>query len=372
MKKKILAIFSLVIPLLSGCDNSSTSLRVTFGRLYDSSYSGNVSNLYLYTTNISYDDLNRKITNKESFVLCVYEYKTLLEGGEIECTCYTSFASSLNKYMKKNNAEIYAIDPSDFSSNDRFSLSIALGDQTLAIFSNGLLLKQENSSNDGLSSLEKVESFLDSSISWSNILYVSKEQLDSLLKEKGRYTVGYLRKTCSDCAYLNYNFLKEYSKKELNTPLYVIECDVPGIRYDSLNKLDKEQWQSFKDEYGLSSKYDLSFGYDEGYVPTFLTYTNNGQSYAHYGELVSDGAVYMNDTLSLENGVYKVAGSYWDGRNHPFFESLSADVKTSLIGLEIHDGQYSDYGDDGVYWNKEYSSKYHDPLLEGFLDYYTK
>lgn len=372
MKKKFTLLISLVSPLLSGCNNSTSSLRITFGKLYDSSLSGKANDLYLHTTNISYDDLNRKIQNKENFILSVYEYKTLLEGNEIECTCYTSFAYSMNKYMQKNNAEIYAIDPNDFASNDRFSLNIALGDQTLAVFSDGKLLKEEHNSDNALSTLEKVEGFLDSSISWSKMLYVNKNQLDSILKSEGIHTIGYLRKSCSDCAYLSYNFLKEYNKGGFNKEIYVVECDVIGIRYDSSNKLDKEQWQSFKDEYGLSNKYNTNFGYLEGYIPAFMTYANNGQSYTHFGDFVSDGAVYMNDVLTIENSVCKISDSYWNGSSHPFFELLDSKTKTTLKGLTIVEGEYEDYGDDGILWKREYSSKYHDPLIRGFLDYYTK
>ncbi len=373
MKKKILLALSLLAPMFSGCRNAKENLlNITFGKLYDFSLSTEVSHLYLHTTNITYDDLTRKIENKENFLLCVYEYKTLSKGGNIECTCYSSFAYSLNKYMQRHNAEIYAIDPNDFASNDRFSLSVVLGGQTLALFSKGKLIDQKNTSKDELSTLEKIEDYLSPKINWSKMLYVSKKQLDDMLETKGVYTIGFLRKTCSDCSYLNYNFLKKYNENSFNKNIYVIECDTEAIRYNASNEFDKEMWQNFKDEYGLSNKYNVQYGFIEGYVPSFLTYSISETKKEHYGQMVIDQAVYMNDTLEKDNGICKVANSYWNGSSHPFFEELAGDVITNLLSLEIEKDNYNEYEGLGLYWKKEAAAAYHDPLLKGFLDYYSK
>ena len=165
----------------------------------------------------------KKVSNKENFVLAVYEYKALMEGEDIDCLCYTSFASSLREYMEKYNAEIYAIDSSELSSfSERYGLHLLLGEQTLAIFENGEIKSQKTSGEERLSSLEKVENFFEN-VTWSKMLYINKEQLDTFLETDGQYTIGYLRKSCSDCSYLSYHFLKEYNQETFAKEIYVVE-----------------------------------------------------------------------------------------------------------------------------------------------------
>ncbi len=337
--------------------------------MYDSSLASDTKSLYLHTTNISYEDLNRKVKNEENFVLLVYEYKTLEKGEDVECLCYTSFAYNLNIYIKNNNAEIYGIDPSDLKGvENTFSLDLVTGDQTLAIFKDGKVYKQETTSNDALSSEEKINSFF-VNISFGKMLYLSKSQLDTLFQEEKVFTVGYLRKTCSDCAYLVNDFLKDYNK-EIEKTIYVIDCDVNGIRYEN-GEVNSTLWQTFKDSYGLSNKYNVDFGYDIGYIPTFLTYKIDSNK-EYYGQYVIDGAVAYNDTLTKINEKITIANSYWNGTNHPFFSSIDSSIITNLKNKEISVEEIDDYGENGLYWKKEYAKTYHNPLIKGFLDYYGK
>lgn len=339
---------------------------MTFGRLYDSSLSKDVSSFYLHTTNISYEEYAKKVNSKENFVLAVYEYKTLMDGKDIDCLCYTSFASSLREYMEKYNAEVYALDPSEFSSfRDSYGLNLLLGEQTLAVFQDGKIKKQETSGEERFSSLEKVESFL-SDVSWSKMLYINKNQLDSFLSINGTYTIGYLRKTCTDCSYLSYHFLKEYNQIEFEKEIYVVEFDVDGIRFKD-GEFDLESWSSFKDKYGLSNQWNTSFGYGEGYVPSFFTYEIKGKDDIS----IIDGAVYGNDVLEYDGNVCKVKTSYWDKREHPFYVSLGKDIQTNLEGLEIQSNDCL-LANDTYYWKKESMAKYQNPLLKGYLDFYTK
>lgn len=367
MKKKILPLV-LFMPIFSfscsGKEERASSM--TFGKLYDSSLSKDVNSFYLHTTNISYEEYAKKVANKENFVLAAYEYKTLMEGKEIDCLCYASFASSLRKYMEKHNAEIYAIDSSELSSfSERYGLNFLLGEQSLAIFEDGKIKKQETSGEERLSSLEKMESFF-KDVSWSKMLYINKEQLDSFLKTRGTYTIGYLRKTCSDCSYLSYHFLKEYNEKTFQKEIYVIECDVEGIRYTD-GEFDQENWSSFKNQYGLSSEWNASFGYGEGYVPSFFTYEVKGKNDLS----VVDGAVYANDVLEYQNGTCRIIDSYWDKREHPYYSSLGKGIQTNLLGLKIAKEDCLEV-DSQYYWMKEKMAKYHDPLMEGYLDFYAK
>lgn len=367
MKKKVFfLIFFNVLSSFSCTIFHKKNTSITFGRLYDSSLSKDVNSFFLHTSNITYEEYAKKVSNKENFVLAVYEYKALMEGKDIDCLCYTSFASSLREYMEKYNAEIYALDSSELSSfSERYGLNLLLGEQTLAIFENGEIKKQETSGEERLSSLEKVENFFEN-VSWSKMLYINKEQLDTFLETNGQYTIGYLRKSCSDCSYLSYHFLKEYNQKTFDKNIYVVECDEEGIRYKD-GEVDSEGWSSFKDQYGLSNKWNLSFGYDVGYVPSFFTYQVSGKGNIS----IIDGAVYGNDVLEMKDGVCSVQVSYWDKREHPFYSLLNKEVRTNLIGLEIASDDYLKANDECC-WQKEKMAKYHDPLLKGYLDFYAK
>lgn len=369
MKKKILPLPLLALTLVSCNKNNNGIVYIPFGKLYDSTLASDVNSLYLHTTNISYEDLNRKIKNEDNFVLLVYEYKTLEKGEEIECICYTSFAYNLNIYIKSNNIEIYGIDPSDFKGTGKtFSLDLVSGEQTLAIFKDGEVYKQETTANESLSNQEKIERFFNN-VSFSNMLYVNKNQLDSMFEEKETFTIGYLRKTCSDCEYLIRDFLKEYNKKPLNKTIYVLDCDINGIRYEN-GQFNSTLWQEFKDSYGLSNKYNANFGYDVGYIPTFLTYKIEGKK-DYFAEYVIDGAVAYNDILTKIEDKVIISNSYWNGAKHSFFSSLDSSIKTKLTNKEISIDEYDDYGEDGIYWKKEYAREYHNPLIKGFLDYYS-
>ncbi len=369
-QKKILPLILTSLTLFSCGEKNENKIYIPFGKAYDSSLASDTKSLYLHTTNISYEDLNRKVKNEDNFILLIYEYKTLEKGEDIECLCYTSFAYNLNIYIKNNNAEIYGIDPSDFKDkNDVFSLDIVSGEQTLAIFSEGKVFRQETSANNALSTLDKIDSFF-SNVSFSDMLYLSKTQLDSMFLEEKTFTVGYLRKTCSDCAYLINDFLKDYNKSSFNKKIYVIDCDSEGIRYEN-GEVSSSSWQSFKDEYGLSNRYNAEFGYGDGYVPTFLTYKVSSKK-EHYGNYVIDGAVTYNDELALSEGVCKIRNSYWNGKEHPFFSSLDSNVETNLLNKEIPQNEYDNYGDDGIYWKKDYARSYHNPIIKGYLDFYSK
>lgn len=371
MKKHFLLPLILSLGSLASCSNDS-KVNITFGRIFDEALGTSSSSLYLHTDNLSYFDLNRKISNKENFVLLVYEYKTLEKGEDIECTCFSSFAASLISYMEEKNAQVFAIDPSDLENvTNMFSLDISLGEQTLAIFKDGNIFSQEKNGNENLSTYEKVSSYLDSKVNWSSMLYINLNQLNTFSIKGKTFTVGYLRKSCSDCSFLSYNFLKSYNSKKFSKEIYVVECDVIGIRYNENGEYDANIWQSFKDNYGLSSLYNKNFGYDEGYVPSFFTYKGDGSSLYPASDII-DGAVYSNDVVTLKNGVANISKSYWNGKSHPFFSSLSDDTKTNLVGTQVDSSGYT-FNEDGTSSiNNPDTKTYHDPLLKGFLDYYSK
>lgn len=378
MKKKS---FLLILPLLLGglasCGGGKQSYFMPFGSLFDESLGTSSGYLYKHTVNISYNELKSMIDEGRSFALIVFEYKTFVNGDAIGCTCYTNFAYAMNQYMKETNSLFYAVDPSDFTyedggvthNRDQFGLTIGgyEGDATLAIFSGGSLKYQQTSSDEKLGSKSLISNYLSDKVRWSKMLYVNKSQMDILIDSGDQVSIGFFRSSCSDCTYLERNFLPSYNKK-LDKPIYLIDCDVDGIRLSD-GKYDATSWQFFKDNYGMSIALNASYGYGVGYTPTFLTYKGGSSEKEPYNYVV-DGEVYFNDTLESKNGKVVVSESYWDGtRGHAFLSGVN--LSSNLLGLEVPEGDYTE-NESGYYWSKAKAAIYHDPILEAYLDYYGK
>lgn len=370
MKKRGLLLFAIGMLLpLSGCISSSPSkTNLPYGRSYDASLGTGANSLAFHTDNISYAELSKKIEYQENFLLLVYDYSSLLKGVVDDCACWYGFASGLDQYLQTYQAQIFGINPSDFAKgSNAFGLRFVDGEVTLALFENGKLRSQKTNGNDTLSNLEKIESYLDPFVQWGAFRYLSKAQVDSKLLKNEAFTLGFVRKTCSDCAYLNYHFLKEYGAKAKGT-IYLLECDTEGIRLKD-GEYAASQWQSFKDEYGLSNLYNTSFGYLTGFVPTFVAYRPNGKE-MHFAEAVYDMAVYLNDTLSQNETDVYLSASYWDGsRTHPFLSNYPK-LLSNFIGLSIPESDYERYGET-YFWKKEAAAAKEDPLLQAFLDTYA-
>ena len=83
------------------------------------------------------------------------------------------------------------------------------------------------------------------------------------------------------------------------------------------------------------------------------------------GKLI-DMTVYFNDEVSLVDGEYQISRSYYSKDR---VKNLKY-TNTVLEGITINEEQV-DVGKDGsLSWNKEYARKYHQPILEDFLDRY--
>jgi hypothetical protein len=338
---------------LGGCSSSEEAVNLDFGRLYDSSLSS--SDLAPHVTSLTHSQLAAHHDNKENFLLLVAKVNDT-------CTCFAKFRSTLLRYLSNSNADLYVIAPSEFDGgNLTYDLKIGLtGYETLAVFKDGVVAYQNQRSGEDDSWSNDYETF----VTWvkaharvPSMLYISLSQLQSFNDTHSEYVLGFLRASCPDCSYLAHHFLKSFNTGEYNLS-YVIDCDAVGIRYDANGNLDKEQWQAFKDRYGLSSAMNKEFGYGTGYVPCFAFY-NNGN--------IDDFAVYVNDNLTLSSdGSATITTTYWDGtRSHPFFESLDSSVATNLLNLSVPSTDV----DDGS-WAYEAAAKYHDPLMKGFLSYW--
>ena len=356
MNRKNLAFASTLVfgvASLSGCSKSVEQVNLDFGRLYDSSISD--ESLSGHVTSLTHSTLEGKISNEDSFVLLICDIDST-------CTCFATFRVTLISYLKNKNLDLYTIKPTEFDGGAEthdLKISAAEGYEDLAIFSNGSLKyqNQRNGSDDSWSNdYSTFADYLKERVSIPSMLKISKDQLETLDDSYDHYVIIYSRESCPDCSYLSKNFLRSFNKGDWNTS-FIIDCDVEGIRYKD-GAYDAEQWKAFKDQHGLSNVSNTEYGYDVGYVPT-LQFVSNGS--------IEDMAVYFNDSLSANNdGSYKVSMSYWNGsREHNFFSSLANEVTTNFNDIVITSDQVSDGR-----WNKDAASKYHDPLVKGFLSFY--
>jgi hypothetical protein len=391
MNKKALffsaASLFLVGSLTSCSKDEITPVHLEFGRKYNADLplwdNDPTSSTYLVGNlkNIGYTSLTALIeSQKQSFILLVADVTTT-------CLCFSYFKSSLVSYMKKSNAYIYSINPSEFNggvSHYDLNVSSAEGYETLAIFEKGKLKYQRTRAGQDDTWSNDADTFItwmNARISVSSMLYIDIKQLDAALKGTlslnglDQFTVGFFRDRCTDCRYLSEHFLLDYNALA-HAESYVIDCDVPGLHdpkdgTTSSTEESKAQWSAFKLKYGLALTNENPLGYGTGYVPSFINYQSGA---------VRDLDVYVNDdiVLNTDQTTCSIETTYWDGtRSHEFFDSAKADLvkdfsKISALKNISKDDYTAIVDGSATYyiWNHDKAALYHDPLLKSFLDYY--
>lgn len=383
-----LSAFSLLGGLGACSTESVTPVAMEFGRKYDAalplwdyeptSRTYKVGNVKV----IGYSDLTGFVDDRKlSFVLFIGDVTT-------DCTCFSFFKSTLESYIQSTNAFIYAINPTEFNGDGKktydLKISANQGNESIAIFESGILKyqRQRSGENDAWSNdAATFKNWINARVSFSSMLYIDVLQLEKIVVDASSFngldqcTIGFFRDRCGDCRYLSDHFLKNYNAS-IHAESYVIDCDVPGIHdptdgTTAATAASMAQWNEFKAKYGLAKSEATPFGFDSGYVPTFLHYSNGD---------VDDADVYDNDALARgeKNSVYKVSESYWDGsRNHEFFSNLAKNEVTNFLTSaplqaipESDVTQYVDGTETSYFWDHDKAAIYHDPLIKAFLDYY--
>jgi hypothetical protein len=376
--KKPLLLFapSLILVTLSGACSTTTvdQVPITFGQLYDSSL---LSSNEAFVS-LTHAELTSLASNGYNFVLLVY-------NANSTCTCWHLFRETIGTYMAATNLRIYLIDYQQFTDEESFGLTVSSTEETIAIFEDGAPRYQRtrDGTEDSFANTYSVfKEWMDARVHASDMIYVTEDQLDELYEGDEAFTVGFLRSTCGDCAYVDNYFLKEFNASDNNVS-YVIECDVEGIRYyngiapgNTTDPTDAAlalaQWQSFKDEYGLSTTYDVTFGFDTGYVPTWYHINPAGFDAAndHKAEAIDDGDVWVNDSLTAaSDGTYTVTNTYFTEERLTSLEAVrTSEVTTKvLFGLSVPSTDVDSYGG----WTHAAAAVYHDPLLNAFLTSYV-
>ena len=350
--KKLRSLFVVNFALLlaanlTACSNNK-KVDILFGDLHAESL-----------TTLSYGKLKEKVDSKENFMLAV-QYSD-------NCGCWSDSKPIMERYIKEKHVNIYHIKLEELDgNNNRFGIDIISGNVTFAIFKDGEVKASTTTKEDSLKIYDSFVAFTESVIQLPKMYYISLTDLNNLYKTPEKNIIYFSRNTCGDCSYVNTSGLKSWSEntKEYAKKIYVLDCDQPGIRYDAEGKYDKELWQAFKHSYGLSTAINPTYGYDNGYVPTF--YLIQG---SETGPSFLSGSVTFNDTVTKgEDGAYYVTNSYYTEERLPNLQYMDSGVKTKVLkGMKLDSGVI----DNGnyTYWDHPAAEKYHNVFLEKFLNW---
>lgn len=386
---KTLLPLMLLSPFFYSCSGGNSLVSLPYGTLYDSSLkAGN------HFTKIDYSSFLTLVEGTDS--VAPTSFIVVVRGASEGCLCWTSLEANLEKYCSSFNLCLYLMTLDDFSSHDYKGLDLKKDVHTLGIYDNGSLKYHLEISDSSLYSTDYnvLKDWFLARVSIAPLYYINKNQLDSLFASGTEsFMVGYVRKTCGDCTYALTHSVFSYSSS-FKRPGYLFDCDVENVRFvngaspktgDEATEDEKAaaiQWQAFKDDYGLSSKY-TTFGYGNGFVPTFTWNTPS----ANKADGVKDAFVWGNESLKKnQDGTFHVASAYLDGtrndgkgEDNPFLTDGAKDIlsssgvkETNFLNItSIPASDVYAVGEDG-YWLHKASRIYDDPLLLAFLSFYLK
>ena len=351
--KKISLIPFLIIPTVFGLfscgeDNSLTELK------YGQMETNNV-------TEVTYQEISEMMKDDAGAYLVTVYAKN--------CSCWSKFKTILQNYIVNYHVKVYAITYDNFTgprgeNRDTFGMNVKSGATSFHIIDKGKLKYNQVGTNvkafEEYASFEKMMSEL---VILPHMFYISLEQVDSLFKSEETSLIYFARSNCSDCQSFDRNVLEKY---EFNNNLYILDCESIGIReYDDEGNLTAEsatKWQEFKDNYYLSNKNNLTYGYDVGYVPSLFLFKGNEEG----KPTILSGLVYQNDEVSKDASGYYVSNSYFTSERKASLTYLNnLDIETTLLNKRLTDDEVIDYS--GYYYWKN-ANIYHDKYAKAFLD----
>lgn len=344
MKKlcKILLPFLVVTAAnLSGCKNKNkdkgNQVLLSFGNIHAETYE-----------QISTDDLNDIISWKESFLLVI---------NSTTCGCWDSFKPNLTKYINEQKVVCYQIPYPEYSRleiEDRHGLnSLSSASTTFAIFEQGKL-KTSINTNDNEKIMYDYKSFkkyMDETVVLPKCFFIDKDDVYAI-KNSGKNAVVYFERSgCGDCNTANPTILYSYIKNHKNmNKIYVLDCQK---YWRKSSAEDYTSYLAFKNEMGLSTVNNPTFGYDEGVFP-FFSYIENGE--------YKSGCVIYNDEISKQNDEYVVTHSYYTTER---VSKLGYNAQV-IEGLKISEASENAGG--YISWNYNDQNKYYGTILTSFLD----
>ena len=328
---------------------------------------------------INHSELDKLISSESSFVIAV---SPATKG----CACWNTFKQILQNYVKTEHVIIYEINYDSFFTTsgqqmDSYGITIHKDEETFAIFNKGKLARQDvyNANNSIFKVTMDFNSYMEKYVIKPNMYYVGLDNLEQIRTKAAseKAVVYFARNNCPDCQYVESNFLNTYDFK--NYRMYIVDCESLGIREYALDdegnptmSLTPESqvaWQTFKDDYGLSNKYNETYGFDTGYVPTFQLVSGGGENYR---DGIISASVYFNDSYEKEDDHYVVTKSFYSEERKSHLSYLEGEENAIIQGITFTEEEMEEvtYGEFTFKtWSKSYMAKRHNPLLKKFLDY---
>ena len=309
MKKigKLILLSLLVLPIFS-CASKTEDL-IDVKRIYHIESK----------VDITYEELESKINNKEDFILYIYDES---------CEACNNFEPILNTYIKNNKAQIYAIDSMLIkTSNSLIPYSYT---PTLGLIDNGeVKYKIDGVSEENIfSSYSSFENYLKDKITLSNEIEVTKDTYSYLLNSDEEYIILYYWKLCSDCSYMFNNFFNDYIKQNPSITYYGFEL---SYYYSNRKDSNDEFWTSFTKEVGISLE-GSSLGYKNGVVPTFQ-YRKNKQIVDQVVVFNDDYSKVLNDKGEIE--FLTITSSYY--KDSPYIGKTYTHTDSKSALLQYHE-----------------------------------
>ncbi len=352
-----LMILTLGAGMLSGCDAAANKTALIYGK-----FQGELAAL-------TYDQLQDKIDGDDNFIV--------FQTPNSACTCWTSFRDSvLQPYLESNHIRVYTIAFAQFYDinnvkRDTFGITLNASSQTMAIFKDGnlKLVREYNTTHKIWSSADSFLTYINELVINPTIIDIDLAILQTLYAQNNSFSILYYDEG-SESIFLRREFLKQYGLENysaMNT-LYSVNTNVEGIKLDIAGENDDEQWQTFKDVYGLSSLNNPVYGWGDGFVPTFQYIEPDGVS--TNGEIIKSQAVYLNDVLTPTSApdTYQVMESYYSSDRSSVLSYLSAFDGTKVLEGLVVTGSDTQVVGTNTIWQQEKAAVYHDPILKAFLD----
>lgn len=359
MKRFGFTLMALVLAagILSGCDANANKTPLIYGQ-----YQGELVAL-------SYEQLTAKINNDDNFVV--------FQTPSSACTCWTSFRDTIiTPYIEDNHIRIFTVPFGQFynvdnTKRDTYGITLSASSPTLAIYKDGNLkvMREYNSTHKIWASSDSFITYINELVINPTIIDITLENLNNLYIQTASFSLVYYDEN-SESTFLRQKFLKAYALDNSQTKnnLYALNTNVEGIKLDVDNDYNEGQWQAFKDAHGLSALNNVTYGWDNGFVPTFQYIEPNGVN--TNGSVIKSQAVYLNDTLIDTESMnhFQIASSYYKTDRVSALTYLNSFTGTKVIeGLIIADTDTELQGTTRR-WTFEKAAVYHDPLLRAFLD----
>ena len=299
---------------------------------------------------LTYNELQSAIDSKINFVLLVY--------GSSTCGCWTDFKPIARDYVNIHWYDFKVINANNIPGNNSYGIYAGADLMpSIVFFRRGKLVRQtvygklKENNRKMFKQYAEFEKYMRDNVYAPHMIYMDKEVLDHKIEINEYFNLYIARTGCGDCAAVDKNILYKWSTKNagklLANDLYIF--DIAPYR-------GTEQYQDIKDQYGLSTTGSETFGFDDGYVPTFQR---------RHGAQIEDMITVLNDYASEELVVTS------------FFNQARINASPMLRDTGnkyLFDGKTIE-ADQRMAWgavDQTLQLKWHTPILELYLSTYVK